>query len=1143
MMLVEKRDGEVVEFNSQKIIEAINKAIIATGKPHPPFDHIITNIETEINDRFVGITPNVENIHDIVEKHLMKNDLYEVAKSYIIHRAEKRRQDLEERKKSSFLKKLTILKQNGTKVLFSPKKFKTTIERNATNLSDINVNLIFDEAIKNIYDGMKSSEVEKALILAATSFIELEPNYSYLAAKFFLQKIRKEIFTESISSNSKEFDSLYKDSFVNSVKIAVKQEILDKRMLEFDLKKLAEHLVPERDFLLKYIGIQTLHERYFVKFNNNCLELPQMFWMRVAMGLSLNEKEKEKSAIEFYEIMSQLLYLPSTPTLFHSGLRHPQLCSCFLNTVNDDLNHIFQVHSDNAQMSKWSGGIGTDWTNVRATGALIKSTRVESQGVIPFLKIANDITVAINRSGKRRGAAAVYLEIWHLDVEDFIDLRKNTGDERRRTHDLHTALWIPDLFMKRVLEKGKWILFSPEEVPELHEIFGKEFEKKYEEYEQKLTKIKKYKVMEAEKLWRKVINSVFETGSPFNCFKDAANIRSPQTHTGVVHSSNLCCVAGDQRVPTNFGLLTVKELYDLHKAMQIVSKDKIEDASEMVLPRPNAPMVKICTKEGYTHKVTPDHKVWVEDFGYKEAQDLKVGDKLAIQKISGIWGGNDDKNKAFLAGLTLENTEFAKIPDFVWELNEESISVFLRGIYLINRNVKYTLSFKSSKVLEDLQLIWANFGCKTLLNENFLIHTDASNPIVEKVLKLNNIEPTNEPQQLFCTFDHSETLANEDAYCLNVNNDNHLWVCNGILTKNTEIIECTTYTTKDKVGETACCDLGSLNLSRFVTNKKIDKKRLAQIINIAIRMLDNVIDINYYPVKEAENSNFKHRPLGLGSMGWQDLFYQLNINFEDAQEITDELQEFISFNAINASCELAKERGSYSTFKGSKWEKGLFPLDTLDILEKERGIKIEVDRKVRLNWDELKKKVKENGLRNSLVIAIAPTATIANIAGCFPCIEPIYKNIYVKSNMSGEFTIINEYLVSDLKKLNLWNKDMLDKIKYHDGNIQLIEEIPNELKEKYKEAFDIDPMKSIELTALRGKWIDQSQSYNVFVKGNSGKLISDIYMYCWKKGLKTIYYTRTLGASQIEKATLGNEYGLTQKRSCKIDDSSCESCQ
>lgn len=931
-LVIEKRDGEVVPFDKTKIEAAIASAAVAAGKSETYIRDTINGLSDEVAkeicERFVDseFVPNVENIHDIVEKHLMKAELYEVAKAYILYRAEKKRQIAEKRQKMSFLRKLTITKSDGRTVLFNPKKMRETISRCAEGLDGIDEGLIFDEAVKNVYDGIKATEIDKTLIMASTAFIEMEPDYSEFAARIYIQQMKKEAFGHSTFRKTKEAEEAYRESFVHAIELGVKAKIFDERLLEFDLKELASKLVLERDDLFKFIGLDTLYERYFTKFDGRLLELPQTFWMRVAMGLAMNEKEnKVQRVMEFYEVMSRHLYIPSTPTLFHSGLVHPQLSSCYLTTIDDDLKDIFKSYADNSQLAKWSGGIGNDWTPVRSIGAYIKSTRVDSQGTVPFLKIANDTTFAINRSGKRRGATVAYMEPWHFDFEDFLDLRRNTGDERRRTHDMNTATWIPDLFMKRVQEDGEWTLFSPDEVPDLHDLYGNAFEEAYIDYEKKAKrgKIKKIKTMSASKLAKKLVSMLFETGHPWPCFKDACNIRSPQDHVGVVHSSNLC--------------------------------------------------------------------------------------------------------------------------------------------------TEITLNTKASK----------------LLDEKF-------------------------------DFDKGRYVREYDC------------------------------------GEIAVCNLGSLVLKNLMRGSQLDRQLTSWVIKIAMRMLDNVIDLNFYPTPEAKWSNLRHRPVGLGIMGLQDAMYMADVNFEEAHDFVDEIQEFISYHAILNSCELAKERGAYTTFKGSKWDRGIFPIDTLDLLEKERGTKIPVSRESRISeWDVLKEQVKKHGMRNSNTMAIAPTATISTIVGCAPSFEAFFSNLYAKSNMSGEFTVVNESLVKDLKALKLWDKDMLDDMKYYDGSVQRIERIPIKLKNRYKTCFEVDQFKAIELTALRGKWIDQSQSHNIFYGGKSGKEILDLYIHAWTWGLKTTYYLRTLSKTKIEKSTLdAKKYGYTQKREeepkpklCKINDPECEACQ
>lgn len=808
---------------------------------------------------------------------------------------------------------LRINKKNGTVQMFDQAKIYQTLKRAAQGLEkEISLDLVMQEVTRNLYDNATTFQIEDALILAATAFIEKDPAYSLFSSRLLRQKLAKEVLGASVKQE--HYEHTYKRAFVKGVKAGIEHNIIDARLAEFDIEFLANHLMIERDDYLEYLGLRTLYERYFFKVKGVRIELPQMFWMRIAMGLSILEKDKNQRAVEFYNLISTLHFVPSTPTLLHAGGTHPQLSSCYLTTISDDLHHIFKCLGDNAQMSRWSGGIANDWTPLRATGSYIKSIKSGSQGVVPFLKIANDVTAAINRSGSRRGATVAYLEAWHYDFEDFLDLRRNTGDERRRTHDMNTASWLPDLFMKRVIDEQEWTFFSPDETPDLHDLYGKAFDDRYIQYEAMAKKgeIKLFKTVKAVELWRKMLTRLFETGHPWVTFKDPSNIRSPQDHVGVVHSSNLC-------------------------------------------------------------------------------------------------------------------TEIT----------------------------------------------------------------------------------------------------------LNTSSD-----------------------------ETAVCNLGSVNLAKHLTENGIDRLALSKTITTAMRMLDNVIDINFYPTIEGKNSNMRHRPVGLGIMGLQDALIKLNMSFAEqaALDFSDYAGEMVSYYAILASSLLAKERGAYQSYQGSKWSKNIFPIDTIDLLEKERGMPIEIDRTERLDWSPVREHVKQYGMRNSNTQAIAPTATIANIAGCFPCIEPLYKNLYVKVNMGGEFTVVNKYLVEDLKLLNLWDSQMLDLLKYYDGSVQHIDVIPDHIKKKYLEAFELDPEWMVDITAARGKWIDQSQSHNVFLKGVSGKQLDAVYKRGWRKGMKTFYYLRSLGASQIEKSTLdAKKFGYTQKReykkvvlteqikeepkACSLIDPGCESCQ
>lgn len=854
-----------------------------------------------------------ETLEEITENALMELGFYDEAKRYI----RSRKSVSEEKEKVVHGKSFLITGEKGATYTITEHDIKKQISHACKKIDNIDVAGLVHSALLNFYEGITEAEVDTALIMASRAKIEIEPNYTFVTAKLLLEKIYRE--TLECSSREKSFEQSYREYFVSYIQKGISVERLSTELYDFDLDALSKAINPKRDFLLQYLGLQTLYDRYFIHHKERRLETPQIFWMRVAMGLSIREDNKTQRAIEFYNILSQLLYSPGTPTLFNSGTNHSQLSSCYLSTINDDLEHIFKVISDDAQLSKWAGGLGNDWTSVRATGSMIKGTNGRSQGVIPFLKVANDTAVAVNQGGKRKGALCSYLETWHLDIENFIELRKNTGDERRRTHDMNTANWIPDLFMQRVEENGKWTLFSPSDVPDLHEIYGKEFKARYEQYEKEAAegKITLFRTIDAKDLWRKMLSMIFETGHPWITFKDPSNIRSPQSHVGVVHSSNLC----------------------------------------------------------------------------------------------------------------------------------------------------------------------------------------------------------------------TEILLN---------------------------------TSREEV---AVCNLGSVNLiAHLDKDNNIDEEMLEYTVTTAIRMLDNVIDINFYPIPEAKNANAKHRPIGLGLMGFQDLLHRKGISYAsfDAAEVADDVMEKISFHAITASSNLAKERGAYESYKGSKWDQGMLPIDTIELLEKERGEKVEMDRSSKKDWDSVRKLVAKQGMRNSNCMAIAPTATIANILGVSASIDPNYKNLYVKSNLSGEFTVSNIYLVKELKELGIWDKEMLDDLKYFDGSIAEIERIPESVKKNYLTAFEIDSLWLIECGSRRQKWIDMGQSMNLFLAEPSGKKLHEMYMAAWKKGCKTTYYLRALAATTIEKSTTDiNKRGLqprwmknksassnivvdrkpkVQQQVCNMDEG-CESCQ
>ncbi len=892
LVQIKKRSGDVVAFDPEKIMQAVRAAYLQVyGGPNEALvQSVVQRVVQSMDATFSDRMPGVEDVQNAVERELMAAEQFDVAKSYIIYRYEHTK--IREEQKAEVLKKiekqgLTIIKRSGQKELFSVDKLASSLKLLLGELAqDIDVAMVVAQVQLEVHEDMSTSDIERAIIMVLRSFIERDPAYSYGAARALLMRLYKGILgTEQVKYD--QLEEQLQGVFPRSIERGVSVGRLDARLLTFDLRRLAGELVVENDHLFHYLAAQTLADRYLVKDiqSKDILETPQFFWMRVAMGVALKEDKKEERAIEFYHMMSKLRYVPSSPTLFNAGMIHSQLSSCFLNTVPDDLHLIFKSYSDNAQLLKYTGGCGTDWTPVRGTGAVIKTTAVESQGVIPFLKIANDTTISINRSGRRRGAACVYLESWHWDVEEFLELRKNTGDERRRTHDINTANWIPDLLMQRIQADGMWSLFSPNEVPDLHDLYGAAFKKRYEQYEAKglAGELQLFRQVKAKDLWKKMLSMLFETGHAWITFKDPSNVRSPQDHAGVVHSSNLC----------------------------------------------------------------------------------------------------------------------------------------------------------------------------------------------------------------------TEITLNTSA------------------------------------DETAVCNLGSVNLARHIRDGKLDLAAIAETVAVGMRMLDNVIDINFYPTVDAQRSNMRHRPVGLGIMGFHDALYQIGVNFDSEAmvEFADSSMEAVSYNAILASSKLARERGAYSSYRGSKWDRGLLPQDTIALLEVERGQKIDVKAGGKLDWEPVRKHIAEWGMRNSNCLAIAPTATISNISGAIPSIEPIYKNIYVKANISGDFVVVNEYLVKDLKKAGLWNDALLTQLKFNDGKLANIESIPQELKAKYKEVFEVDPKWLIRAAAYRGKWIDQSQSMNIFYSGTSGKDINDIYMYAWEMGLKTTYYLRTLAASQVEKSTVNTtEFGATHTR-------------
>ncbi|MFN3148904.1 ribonucleoside-diphosphate reductase subunit alpha [Bremerella sp.] len=891
---VRKRDGRITSFESARVEQAIERAFraeigIADGQPieaalQQQISEITTNVVNQIENRpFSRDGVDVETIQDAVEIQLMRHGHFSVARRYILYReqhAKLRALRAAESDGTLQAPRIHVKMETGEKQPFDATRMRRRIYSAVRGLEqNCSAEELVEETYRTLYDGITPQEIYRAMILASRSRIERDPDYDTVAARLMLMVIYNEALGH-IHPNE-DLAEVCQRQFEDYINVGIEAKRLSEKLREYDLTKIAAALRPERDAAFPYLGLQTIYDRYLLHVEGRRIETPQYFWMRVAMGLAWNEDDKEARAIEFYNILSTFRFTSATPTLFNAGTLHPQLSSCYLSTVMDDLEHIFKVVGDNAMLSKWAGGLGNDWSNIRATNAHIKGTNGQSQGVIPFLKVVNDTAIAVNQGGKRKGAVCSYLESWHLDIEEFLDLRKNTGDDRRRTHDMHTANWIPDLFMKRVRENGQWTLFSPDEVPDLHDLYGKKFQERYEHYEQLADqgKIRMFRRINALELWRKMLTRLFETGHPWITWKDPSNVRSPQDHVGVVHSSNLC----------------------------------------------------------------------------------------------------------------------------------------------------------------------------------------------------------------------TEILLN---------------------------------TSKQ---ETAVCNLGSINMVAHVKDGKLDHEKLRETVTTAVRMLDNVIDINYYPTDEAGNSNRKHRPVGMGMMGFQDALYALGVGYasEEAVEFADESMEAISYYALLASSSLAEERGTYETYKGSKWDRGILPIDSMEILEQERGLPIDIDRSSKLDWQVVRDAIAKNGMRNSNVMAIAPTATISTIIGVAQSIEPTYKNLFVKSNLSGEFPQINRRMVQDLKELGLWDSDMIESLKYYDGGLLEIDRIPDDIKQKYLTAFEVAPQWLIECAARRQKWLDMGQSLNLYMSEPSGKKLHEMYFLAWNKGLKTTYYLRTLSATQVEKSTVDvNKFGI-----------------
>ncbi|MCR8924150.1 ribonucleoside-diphosphate reductase subunit alpha [Dasania sp. GY-MA-18] len=920
-----KRNGTVVVYDESKISVAITKAFLAveggTAAASSRIHETVAKLAQQITVIFKrrmpsGGTMHIEDIQDQVELALMRSGEHKVARDYVLYREEHARQRAEQQTGEEPTKahpSIRIKQEDGSLTPLDLGRLEIIVAEACTDLEDVSASAILNEALKNLYDGVAAAEVNTSLVMTARTMVEKEPNYTYVTARLLLDNLRAEalnFYGIAESATQADMAKLYAEVLPAYVAKGIELELLAPNLQDYDLDMLGAALDSQRDLQFNYLSLQTLYDRYFIHSNEVRIELPQIFFMRVAMGLAIEEENKNERAIEFYKLLSSFDYMSSTPTLFNAGTLRPQLSSCYLTTVPDDLHGIYGAIQDNAMLSKWAGGLGNDWTPVRALGAYIKGTNGRSQGVVPFLKVVNDTAVAVNQGGKRKGAVCAYLETWHMDIEEFVELRKNTGDDRRRTHDMNTANWVPDLFMKRVFDDGKWTLFSPNDVPDLHDLYGQAFEDRYTQYEAMCEsgEIKYYKTVRAQDLWRKMIGMLFETGHPWITFKDPCNLRSPQQHAGVVHSSNLC--------------------------------------TEITL-----------------------------------------------------------------------NT------------NAEEIAV---------------------------------------------------------------------------------------------------------------------------------CNLGSVNLAQHIGPDGLDLAKLEQTVKTAVRMLDNVIDINYYSVPQARTSNMRHRPVGLGLMGFQDALYMQHIPYssEQAVDFADRSMEAISYYAIQASADLAEERGAYSSFEGSLWSQGKVPYDSIDLLCDNRGHDyIEVDRSITLDWDSLRERVKK-GVRNSNIMAIAPTATIANITGVSQSIEPTYQNLYVKSNLSGEFTVVNPHLVRDLKARDLWDMVMVNDLKYYEGSVQNIDRIPDDIKALYATAFEVEPRWLVDAASRRQKWIDQAQSLNLYIAGASGKKLDVTYRMAWYRGLKTTYYLRALAATGTEKSTI--ESASLNKvssqaaapagpapvpQACSLDDPDCEACQ
>lgn len=1038
------------------------------------------------------------------------------------------------------MSKIQVVKRNGQQEPLYIGKIEECCRLACEGISDVDSAEIAKEAALQLYNGVNSDKIYEVLMLVAkTKIVDADPNYSFVAAKFLLLRLYKEAIGRSVKNH--ERSQSVKETFVKNLRLMVDNELLSPKLLtEFNLEELTEAIVPERDNLFEYPGIQTLYDRYFINVDGRRLETPQAFFMRVAMGLCLNEKPEVRNywVKRIYDKISTFKFMPSSPTLFNSGACHSQLSSCYLSTVEDDLEGIYGTIHGQALLSKYAGGVAVDWTPIRCINSHIKKTNGPSQGLIPWLKQYNDMLVAVNQGSRRKGSGIAYLESWHYESEEFQELRKNTGDDRRRCHDMNTANWHPDLFMEAVEKDDDWYLFDPKEVSDLHEVYGNDFKKLYGECVEKAQsgQIKIFKKVKAKTHWKRMMNALIETGHPWVTFKDVSNIRYPNKHQGVVHSSNLCCVTGDQWVATDEGLFKVEELYKLGKQVKVVGRTKFERASKMELTIKDAKVGTIHTKEGYSHKVTLDHPVWVKDTGWVEAQNLKEGDLILTQQIEGGWGKEDNVEKAKFDGKLYADgqIDFKHVPNYIWGSNRKTVKAFLERV------AKRFCITSYKTFAQEIQILFSNFGIPTKFSKEELF--------------LDDFYVLYKTENNFATFEKIEVdiSKKEDVYCLMVDSEDRAWTCNGLITKNTEIFLHTKpsiirHQKVEKVGETAVCSLSSPSLKAHVHNGVIDYDELADTLEVEVRALDNSIDLNYYPTLESENSHLQHRPIGIGLMGWADTLHLLRIPFDspEATKLADHTQEYISLHIIKNSVALAKERGAYSTYEGSEWSKGKLPIDTYRDWLSYKGYEPDQDCYDRLpEWKQVREDLTKYGIRNACTMAVAPNATSSYIASCSECIAPYFSPVYIYTSLSGQLPICNKYFVARLKELGLWNKKVVARLKSNDGDIHRMD-LPDGLKAEYKTAFQIDQFALIDQAAVRQKWMDMGLSLNLYYNGKSLKAVSDLYFYAWKKGLRSTYYLRTKAASTIEKVTSSKEdkQESNHVKECRIDNPECEACQ